>query len=150
MGIVADLVDATFDAVSDVLEAAGDAVEWVGEVVVDTIEYVVENPVEALIQVGAASVGIPPPVTAAAITAAKGGDLEDIGKAALGAYAGQYVGSKVGSAVVATNARFCTPKCFIECCCIWFCCCYKGCNTRRGRRRIIPSWCNRWCCCIGS
>jgi hypothetical protein len=99
MGIVADLVDATFDAVSDVLEAAGDAVEWVGEVVVDTIEYVVENPVEAIITIGAASVGIPPPVTAAAITAAKGGDLEDIGKAALGAYASQYVGSTVGSAV---------------------------------------------------
>lgn len=104
MSIVVDLFEAAVDLAGDVVEAVGDVVEDVVEVVVDTVEYVVENPVEVLVTVGAASVGIPPPVTAAAVTAAKGGDLEDIGKAALGSYAGQYVGSAVGTKVAAATS----------------------------------------------
>lgn len=96
MSIVVDVFEAALDLAGDVVEAVGDGVAYVADVVVDTIEYVVENPVEVLVTVGAASVGIPPPVTAAAVTAAKGGDLEDIGKAALGAYAGQQVSTSVG------------------------------------------------------
>lgn len=114
MGFVADAVEDVADAVGDVVEEVGDAVEDVAEVVVDTIEYVAENPEIIVIAVAApyavASVGaaagasaatiaaITPPITAAAITASQGGDLEDIGRAALTAYVAPQVGKAVGGA----------------------------------------------------
>lgn len=124
MGVVADFVEDVGDAVGDVVEFVGDAVEDVAEIVGDTIEYVVENPEIALIIIAApyatAAVGsaigasatavslATPAVTAAAITASQGGDLEDIGKSALAAFVGapigQYVGTQVAAATGAQSA----------------------------------------------
>lgn len=124
MGVVADFVEDVGDAVGDVVEAVGDVVSDVAEIVGDTIEYVVENPEIALIIVAApyatAAVGsaigasatavtlATPAVTAAAITASQGGDLEDIGKSALAAFVGapigQYVGTQVAAATGAQSA----------------------------------------------
>ena len=124
MGVVADFVEDVGDAVGDVVEFVGDAVGDVAEIVGDTIEYVVENPEIALIIIAApyatAAVGsaigasatavtlATPAVTAAAITASQGGDLEDIGKSALAAFVGapigQYVGTQVAAATGAQSA----------------------------------------------
>jgi hypothetical protein len=110
--IVGDVID----AVGDVIEFVGDVVEEVVEVVVDVAKYVAENPEVALIAVAAPallpSIGITgiaiQPVTAGLISASQGGDLEDIGKAALGSFIGQGVGGavagEVGSAIGAKGA----------------------------------------------
>jgi hypothetical protein len=124
MGAVIDFVGDVFDAVGDVVEAVGDFVEDVVEAVGDVVNYVVENPEIIVIAVaapyavsavggaiGASQAAITlatQPVTAAAISASQGGDLEDIGKAALGSFAGAQIGgavaSKVGSAIGAQGA----------------------------------------------
>jgi len=136
MSAVVEFVESVGEAVGDVIEFVGDAVENVGEVIVDTIEYVVENPEVLAIAIAApyaisavggaigSAVGasaastasaismVTQPITAAAITASQGGDIEDIGKAALGSFIGQPLGqvagaqaSKViGSANAAQNA----------------------------------------------
>jgi hypothetical protein len=124
MGVVADFIEDTGNAVGDVFEFVGDVVEDAAEIVGDTIEYVVENPEIALIIIAApyatAAVGsaigasatavtlATPAVTAAAITASQGGDLEDIGKSALAAFIGapigQYVGTQVAAATGAQSA----------------------------------------------
>lgn len=85
MSAVEDFVEDTFDSVGDVLEAVGDAVEDVGEfisdavdTVGDTIQAVIDDPIPVLLSIAGQAVGIPAPLTMAAITAARGGDLEDI------------------------------------------------------------------------
>lgn len=124
MGVVVDAIVGAGEFVGEVFEGAGDVVEDVAEIVVDTVEYVVENPEVALIivaapyataavggAVGASATAIQlatPAVTAAAITASQGGDLEDIGKSALAAFVGapigQYVGTQVAAATGAQSA----------------------------------------------
>jgi hypothetical protein len=107
-------VEFVADVVEDTVEFVGDVVEDVGEAVVNVVETVVENPEIIVIAVAApyavgavgAAAGasaatiaaITPPITAAAITASQGGDLEDIGKAALTAYVAPQVGKAVGGA----------------------------------------------------
>jgi hypothetical protein len=110
--IVGDVIK----GVGNIIEAVGDIVEDVVEVVVDVVDYVVENPEVLIIAVAAPqllpSIGITgiavQPVTAGLISASQGGDLEDIGKAALGSFIGQGVGSavagKVGGAIGAKGA----------------------------------------------
>jgi hypothetical protein len=115
MGAVIDFVGDVFDAVGDVVEAVGDFVEDVVEAVGDVVDYVIENPEIIVIAVaapyavsavggaiGASQAAITlatQPVTAAAISASQGGDLEDIGKAALGSFLGQGVGTTVAKQV---------------------------------------------------
>lgn len=112
MSVVVDFVEDVFDAAGDVLEAVGDAVEDVVEVVADTVETVVKNPEIIVIAVAAPqllpTIGITgaavAPVTAGLISASQGGDLEDIGKAALGAFVGPQVGGAVGKQVATATA----------------------------------------------
>jgi hypothetical protein len=107
MGVVADILEGAADVVGDVVEFVGDVVEDVVEVVVDVVDYVVENPEVLIIAVAAPqllpSIGVTgmaiQPVTAGLISASQGGDLEDIGKAALGSFAGQAVGIPVAKGV---------------------------------------------------
>lgn len=111
MGVVADLVEGAADVVEDVFEAVGDAVEDVAEVVGNVIETVAENPEILVIAVAAPqllpTIGITgaavAPVTAGLISASQGGDLEDIGRAALAAYVAPQVGGRVGGAVAAAT-----------------------------------------------
>lgn len=108
------VVEAVTNVVSDVVEGVGNVLEDVGEAVVNVVETVAENPEIIVIAVAApyavqavgAAAGasaatiaaVTPPVTAAAITASQGGDLEDIGKAALTAYVAPEVGKAAGGA----------------------------------------------------
>jgi hypothetical protein len=68
------------------------------------LQPIKEDPVSFIVQVAATAAGIPPPITAAAITAAKGGDIEDIGKAAVAAYVAPKVGQYVGTTVATATA----------------------------------------------
>lgn len=110
---VGGFVGDVFDAVGDVVESVGDVVEDVVDVVKDVgeaiddyvIQPILEDPVTFAVQVGLTAAGVPPPVTAAAITAAKGGDIEDIGKAALVAAAAPEVGKAVGTQVAGAVAN---------------------------------------------
>jgi hypothetical protein len=113
MGFVADIISDVGDAVGDVFEAVGDVVEGVGDVVGDALEYVgntveavIEDPLPTLISIAGAAIGIPPPLTSAAITAAKGGDLEDIVLSAGTSYAagqaGKFVSSNISPAISQT------------------------------------------------
>ena len=106
MSAVVEVFEFVGDTVSNVVEFVGEAVENVGEVIVDTIEYVAENP-EVLIIAIAAPYALPyigitgiaiQPVTAALISASQGGDIEDIGKAALGAYIAPTIARPVAAA----------------------------------------------------
>jgi hypothetical protein len=113
MSAVVSAVQSVGKAIGKVVEAVGDAVEKVAEVVVDTVKYVAENPEILVIAIAApyavAAVGgaigasataislATQPITAAAITASQGGDLEDIGKAALGSFIAQPLGNVAGA-----------------------------------------------------
>jgi hypothetical protein len=106
MGAVADFVEDTFDAVGDVFEAVGDVVEdvvdFVGEAVEkvgDVVQAVLDDPLPVLLSVAGSFVGIPPAITMGAITAARGGDLEDIALSMGTAYFAPQVGSAISSTV---------------------------------------------------
>ena len=113
MGAVADFVSDIGDAVGDVFEAVGDVVEdvvdFVGDVVDkvgDVVQAVIDDPLPVLLSVAGSFVGIPPYVTMGAITAARGGDLEDIalsmGTSYLGSTAGAGFTSSISSTVSST------------------------------------------------
>ncbi len=102
---VTKVVDTVFEAVGDVVETVVDVVKDVGRAIDDYVIQPIKNdPASFIIQVAATAVGIPPPVTAAAITAAKGGDIEDIGKSALAAYVAPKVGQTVATSVAQATA----------------------------------------------
>jgi len=106
MGAVVSFVEDTFDFVGDVFEAVGDVVEDVVDVVGDVIDKVgdvvqavIDDPVPVLLSVAGSFVGIPPAITMGAITAARGGDLEDIALSMGTAYFAPQVGSALSSTV---------------------------------------------------
>jgi len=92
---VGDVVEAVGDVVEDVVDFAGDVIEKVG----DVVEAVIEDPLPVLLSVAGSFVGIPPPVTMGAITAARGGDLEDIALSVGTAYFAPSVGNAISSTV---------------------------------------------------
>ena len=95
---VGDVVEAVGDVVEDVVEFAGDVIEKVG----DTVQAVIEDPLPVLLSVAGSFIGIPPPLTMGAITAARGGDLEDIVLSVGTAYFAPSVGNAISSTVSST------------------------------------------------
>ena len=100
MGGVADFISDIGDAVGDVFEAVGDVVESVVDVVGDVVEKVgdvvqavIDDPLPVLLSAAGSFVGIPPWVTMSAVTAARGGSLEDIALAGGTAFLGSAVGA---------------------------------------------------------
>ena len=75
------------DLAGDVIKGIGNAISGVVDFVGKTVEGILKDPLPTLLQIGGAMVGIPPYVTAAVITAAKGGNLEDMAKSAAISYA---------------------------------------------------------------
>jgi hypothetical protein len=97
---VAKVVNTVVEAVGDAVDAVVDVIKDVGSAIDDYVIQPIKNdPVSFAIQVAATAAGIPPPITAAAITAAKGGDIEDIGRSAVAAYVAPKVGSAVATSV---------------------------------------------------
>jgi hypothetical protein len=96
--VVEDVVDAVGDVVETVVDVVEDAVEFVG----DTVQAIVEDPLPTLLSIAGSFVGIPPPVTMAAITAARGGDLEDIVLSAGVAYLAPQASNALSSTLSST------------------------------------------------
>ena len=94
MGAVSNFFSSLGDALGSIASVFGDIVEGVFDAVFDVMDgignfvtNVLKDPLPTILQIGGAMIGIPPYVTAAVITAAKGGDLEDIAKSAAISYA---------------------------------------------------------------
>jgi len=109
MGAVASFVSDVVDSVGDVFEAVGDVVEDVGDFigdVVDTVgdvvQAVIDDPIPVLLSVGGSFIGIPPMVTMGALTAARGGDLEDIALSMGTAYIGSAAGAGFTNSISST------------------------------------------------
>lgn len=88
-------MSAVVDFVVGAVEFVGDVVHKAADLVVDTVKAVIADPLPTLLAIAGQAVGIPVPVTMAAITGARGGDLEDMAKAA----AASYVGGKVAPVI---------------------------------------------------
>jgi hypothetical protein len=106
MSAVVSFIEDVGDAIGDVFEAVGDVVEEVGnfvgdvvEKVGDVVQAVIDDPLPVLLSVAGSFVGIPPAITMGAITAARGGDLEDIALSMGTAYFAPQVGSAISSTV---------------------------------------------------
>jgi hypothetical protein len=102
VSFVADVVESVVDAVGDVVETVVDVVEDAVEFVGDTVEAIVNDPLPTLLSIAGSFVGIPPPVTMAAITAARGGDLEDIVLSAGVAYLAPQASNALSSTLSAS------------------------------------------------
>jgi hypothetical protein len=109
MGAVVSFVEDVVDSVGDVFEAVGDVVEDVGDFVgdvVDTVgdvvQAVIDDPLPVLLSVAGSFVGIPPMVTMGALTAARGGDLEDIALSMGTAYIGSAAGAGFTNSISST------------------------------------------------
>jgi len=94
MGVVTKLMEGIGDAISGVFDFLEPALEGIGKIVEAVIApmaqqfaNIIEHPLESIVQAAAAAFMIPPYVTSAVITAAKGGSLEDIAKSAALSYA---------------------------------------------------------------
>lgn len=99
---VVDVVESVVDVVGDVVEDVVDVVVDVVEGVGDVVQAVIDDPVPVLLAIGGQMVGIPAPVTMGALTAARGGDLEDIALSMGTAYFAPSVGSAISSTVSST------------------------------------------------
>lgn len=97
-GAVSSVVEAVSDAVSDVGGVVSDAGSWIDD---NVIQPVLDDPVNSAIKIGAYYFGGPigSSLATAGITAAQGGDLEDIAKSAATSYVAGEVGAGVGGSV---------------------------------------------------
>jgi hypothetical protein len=82
-------------------KAVTQAVTAVANTVVNTVKAVINDPLPVIAQIAGAAVGIPPAVTAAAVTAIRGGSIEDIAKSAVVAGVAQGVAQNIPGAAAA-------------------------------------------------
>jgi hypothetical protein len=97
-GAVSSVVEVVSDAVSDVGNVISDAGSWIDD---NVIQPVLDDPINTAIKIGAYTFGGPIAGAAAtaAITAAQGGDLEDVAKSAATSYVAGQAGAQAGGAV---------------------------------------------------
>jgi len=93
------------------------AANWVGgevsqaaNFVGETVETIVKDPLPFIATVALTSVGVPPPLASAAVTAARGGSMEDIVVAGVATYAGGEVGKAAGAGATSAGASATTAK----------------------------------------
>jgi uncharacterized membrane protein YjfL (UPF0719 family) len=86
----------------EAVEAVGDFIGDAVEFVVDTVQAIIADPLPTLLAIGGQMIGIPVPVTMAAITGARGGSLEDMARAAVSAYVGQSVAPVIAGSISPT------------------------------------------------
>jgi len=87
-------------------EKTNQAVSFVGE----TLQAIAEDPLPVIATIALTAVGVPPPLASAAVTAARGGSMEDIVIAAGSAAAGQAVGQAAGAGATSAGASATTAK----------------------------------------
>ena len=84
---IGDGLRAVGDVAGDALRAVGKGIQKIGDFAGDTIRAIAKDPLPTLLSYAGMPFGIPPYVTSAVITAAKGGNLEDVAKSAAISYA---------------------------------------------------------------
>jgi len=84
---IGDGLRAVGDVAGDALRAVGKGIQKLGDFAGDTIKAIIKDPLPTLLSYAGTFIGIPPYVTSSVITAAKGGNLEDIAKSAAISYA---------------------------------------------------------------
>ena len=99
---VTNVVESVVETVGDVVESVVEVVEDVVEKVGDTVQAVIDDPIPVLLSVAGSTIGIPPYVTMGAITAARGGDLEDVALSMGTAYIGSSAGAGITSSITNT------------------------------------------------
>ena len=100
---VGDLVEDVFEAVGDVVESVADAVGDVVEFVGDTVQAVLDDPLPTLLSIAGTFVGIPPYVTSAIITGARGGSLQDMVLSAGTSFFAAELGAQFESSSIADS-----------------------------------------------
>ena len=93
-------------AVKNVASAAEDVVSGT----VKTVEAIAEDPLPFIATVALISVGVPPELASAAVTAANGGDMKDIVTSAATAYVGGQAGQYAGAGASSAGASATTAK----------------------------------------
>ena len=83
------------NAVVKTLQGVGTAIEKTLSKVSSTVKAIIKDPLPFIAMYAGAAIGIPPFVTSAAITAARGGDISDMVKSAAVSYAVSYVAQNV-------------------------------------------------------
>jgi hypothetical protein len=109
MAAVVEFVEDVGDAIGNVIEAVGDVVESVGNFIVDAVETVatvvenvIKDPVPTLLAIGGQMIGIPYPVTMGVVTAARGGDIEDIVLSMGTAYVAPMIAGPIAGSISST------------------------------------------------
>ncbi len=87
-----------------------EVVQPVGNFVGETVEAIVNDPLPFIATVALTSVGVPPALASAAVTAARGGSMEDIVVAGVATYAGGEVGKAAGASATSAGASATTAK----------------------------------------
>lgn len=88
-----------FGFISDALDSIGSAVSDVGDFVSTTISNVLENPLPTIATIALTAVGVPAPIANGLVTAATGGNFEDVVISIGASYAGGLIGEAVGGAL---------------------------------------------------
>ena len=84
---IGDGLRAVGDVAGDALRSVGKGIQKLGDFAGDTIRAIAKDPLPTLLSYAGTFIGIPPYVTSSVITAAKGGNLEDVAKSAAISYA---------------------------------------------------------------
>lgn len=87
-------------------DKAEQAISFVGE----TAKAIIEDPLPVIATVALTAVGVPPPIASAAVTAARGGSMEDIVISAGATYVGGEVGKAAGAGATSAGASATTAK----------------------------------------
>ena len=95
--------------VDNAFKAVGDTVSNAVNNVNKTVDAIIKNPLPLIETAGLISVGVPPSVASASVTAMNGGSVKDIVNAGIVAYGAEYVAGKV-SANLPTDISATTVK----------------------------------------
>lgn len=91
------IVKAVVGAVKSVAKAAVTVVSKVAKGVETAVTNVINNPLPIIETLALTAIGVPAPIASAAVSAANGGNIQDIATAAATSYAGQQAGQAVGA-----------------------------------------------------
>jgi len=96
--------------VNKVAKFVGKTVNKTAKFVGETVEAIANDPLPFIATVALTSVGVPPSLAAAAVTAAQGGSMKDIATAAVATYAGGAVGKAAGAGATSVGASATVAK----------------------------------------
>lgn len=87
-----------------------EVIQPVGNFVGETVEAIANDPLPFIATIALTSVGVPPPLASAAVTAARGGSMEDIVIAAGATYVGVQAGQAAGAGASSAGASAATAN----------------------------------------